>query len=220
MTIDANAVSPNHDVLEAVVPGTYDLDATRCYIGFSVRRHLVSRLRGQFRSFRGTLTVAEDSSASGVVVEIDAAGIDTGDAQRDARLRSADFLDVNRYPAVTYSGRNIWPAVAWAPDGRDRLLVEGELELHGVTRPVDFEVRFEGGLIDPYGAVRVGFTARSEIMCDDFGLACDQALETGEFLFDEKVTVDVELEAVRRTDAPIALARPRAWPTPSSPIAG
>lgn len=198
MTIDANAAERNDDVMEAPAPGTYDVDPTRCYVGFSVRRHLVSRLRGPFRSFRGTLTVAEDSSASGVVVEIDAAGIDTGNAQRDARLRSADFLDVNRYPTVKYRGGNIWPVVAWAPDGRDRLLVEGELELHGVTRPVDFEVRFEGGLIDPYGAARIGFTARSEIMCDDFGLTCEQALETGEVELDGKVAIEVELEAVRR----------------------
>jgi polyisoprenoid-binding protein YceI len=198
MSIDATAARRNDDGVEAPVPGTYDLDPTRCYVGFSVRRHLVLRLRGRFRSFRGTLTIAEDSSASGVVVEIDAAGIDTGDAQRDARARAADFLDVNRYPTVTYRGGNVWPVVAWAPDGRDRLLVEGELELHGVTRPVDFEVRFENGLIDPYGAVRVGFTARSEIIADDFGLTCGQVLETGEVILDGKVAIEVELEAVRR----------------------
>jgi polyisoprenoid-binding protein YceI len=192
MTVSTTSVTRNHDGLEVPVPGTYELDPTHSHVGFSVRHLMVSSVRGRFASFRGTLTVAEDPSASSVVAEIDAASIDTGDPQRDAHLRSAEFLDVERYPTITYR------STAVRPDGGDRWRVEGELALHGVTRPVDLEVTFQGGVIDPQGAARVGFTARTEIIRDDFGLTWNQALETGGVAVGRKVTVELEVEAVRR----------------------
>ena len=145
------------------------------------------------------MTVADDPSAWGIVLEIEAAGIDTGDPQRDARLRSPNFLDVDRFPIIAYRSSRVWPVVAWAPDGRDRSHVEGELELHGITRPVDFEVRFEGGLIDPSGAARVGFTAHAEIMRDDFALPGNDDVQTGDVMVDRTVTVELEIEALGRT---------------------
>jgi len=192
MTLSTTSVTRNHDGLEVPVPGKYELDPTHSHVGFSVRHLMVSSVRGRFASFRGTLTVAEDPSASSVVAEIDAASIDTGDPQRDAHLRSAEFLDVERYPTITYR------STAVRPDGGDRWRVEGELALHGVTRPVDLEVSFQGGVIDPQGAARVGFNARTEIIRDDFGLTWNQALETGGVAVGRKVTVELEVEAVRR----------------------
>src|SRR5437764_5431565 len=135
MAIGTNVVEPNHDREGVPAPGIYDLDPTLSYLGVSVRHHLVSRVRGQFRTFRGTLTVAEDRAARGMALEIDAAGIDTGDPVRDARLRSSEFLDADRYPIVVYRSSRVWPVVAWAPDGRDRWHVGGDLTLHGLTRP-------------------------------------------------------------------------------------
>jgi polyisoprenoid-binding protein YceI len=199
MAIGTNVAEPNHDRGGVPAPGIYDLDPTCSYFGVSVRHHLVSRVRGQFRTFRGTLTFAEDRSAWGVVLEIDAASIDTGDEQRDAYLRSSEFVDADRYPIMRYRSTRVWPVVAWAPDGRDRWHVEGDLTLHGITRPVDFEVRFEGGAIEPNGEARVGFTARAELMRDDFGLPANEELKTGDEMLDRTVTVEVEIEAVRRT---------------------
>jgi polyisoprenoid-binding protein YceI len=199
MAIGTNVAEPNQDRGGVPAPGIYDLDPTLSYFGVSVRHHLVSRVRGQFRTFRGTLTVAEDQSAWGIALDIDAASIDTGDEQRDAHLRSSEFLDAEHHPIMPYRSTRVWPVVAWAPDGRDRWHVEGDLTLHGITRPVDFEVRFEGGAIDHNGEARVGFTARAEIVRDDFGLPANEELQTGDETVDRTVTVEVEIEAVRRT---------------------
>ena len=199
MTLGADSATADYEGSEVPVPGTYDLDSTRSYAGFSVRHHLVSSIRGQFRSFRGTVTVAEDPSFSGVLVEIDAASLDTGDGPLDAYVRSADFLDVDRYPTITYRSDSVLPVVEWFPDGRDRWHVQGDLALHGVVRPVDLEVRFEGGLIDPHGAARVGFTAHAAIVRDDFGLTWDPVMETDDAMIGREVTVELEIEAVRRT---------------------
>jgi polyisoprenoid-binding protein YceI len=197
MTCDTTSVTRRLDGVELPVPGTYELDATHSYIGFSARHLMVSRVRGQFRSFRGTLTIAEDPSTSTVVVEIDAASIDTRDPQRDAHLRSADFLHVECYPTITYRSSWVWPVVAWAPDGRDQWHVEGELTLHGVTRSVDLDVCFGGGVIDPHDAARVGFTASADFIRDDFGLTWNQALEAGGVVVGRKVKVEIGVEAVR-----------------------
>jgi polyisoprenoid-binding protein YceI len=199
MTLDTNCVSRNHDGVEVPVPGTYEVDPARSYLGFSVRNHLVSRIRGQFRSFRGTLTVAEEPAASDLVLEVDPASIDTGDARRDARLRSSDYLDVERYPTMPYRSRRVWPVVAWAPDGHDRWHVEGEFVRRGVIRPVDFELRFEGGLIDPNGSTRLGFTASAEISRDDSEFSWKQALDIEETMQNRTAIFELEIEAVRRS---------------------
>ena len=197
MTLDVNSAQWNHQRVAFPVPGNYDVDLTRSYLGFRVRNHMVSRVRGQFRSFRGTLTVADDPAASGLVLEIDTASLDTGDAQRDARLRSPDFLDVDRYPTMPYRSLRVLPVFAWAPDGLDRWHIEGELVRRGVSRPLDFEVRFEGGLIDPNGATRLGFTARAEIFRDDSVISWKQALDIDEAMLNRNAIFELEVEAVR-----------------------
>ena len=114
LTLDTNSAnSANRNVrVPMPVPGTYEVDPTRSYIGFSVRNHMVSSVRGQFRSFRGALTVAHDPAGSGLALEIDTASIDTADAERDERLRSADYLDVDRYPTMPYRSRRVWPVAS------------------------------------------------------------------------------------------------------------
>ena len=181
------------------VPGTYEVDPTRSYIGFSVRNHMVSSVRGQFRSFRGALTVAHDPAGSGLALEIDTASIDTADAERDERLRSADYLDVDRYPTMPYRSHMVRPVFAWVPDGHDRWHVEGEFVRRGVIRPIDFEVRFEGGLIDPNGTTRIGFTARAEFARDDSEIAWKQVLDIEDVMLDRKAIIELEIEAVRRS---------------------
>jgi polyisoprenoid-binding protein YceI len=198
MTLGINSRDRNHE-RPMPAPGTYEVDLTRSYLGFSVRNHLVSRIRGQFRSFRGTLTVADDPAASSLVLEVDTASIDTGDARRDERLRSSDYLDVERYPTMPYRSRRVWPVVAWAPDGHDRWHVEGEFLRRGVLRPVDFELRFEGGLIDPNGTTRLGFTARAEFSRDDSQISWKEALDIDETMLNRNAIFELEVEAVRRS---------------------
>ena len=204
MTLDTNspnsANSANRNAYVPMpAPGTYEVDPTRSYIGFSVRNHMVSSVRGRFRSFRGTLTVAHDPAGSDLALEIDTASIDTGDAERDERIRSADYLDVDRYPTMPYRSHTVRPVFAWVPDGHDRWHVEGEFLRRGVIRPIDFEVRFEGGLIDSNGATRIGFTARAEFPRDDSEIAWNEALDIEDVMLDRNAIIELEIEAVRRS---------------------
>ena len=170
--------------------GTYGLDASHSEVGFSVRHLMVSKVKGRFSDVSGTITIAEDPLASSVEVTIGTASIDTRDEQRDAHLRSPDFFDVEQYPSMTYRSTKVSPA------GKGRWLVEGDLSLHGVTRNVPLEVSFEGGATDPWGGIRAGFSARAELNREDFGLAWNQALETGGVVVGKKVTIEIEAEAV------------------------
>jgi polyisoprenoid-binding protein YceI len=199
LSLDIDPAHWNHEPLRIPLPGTYDVDLTRSYFGFSVRNHMVSRIRGQFRSFRGTLTVAPDPAASSLLLEIDTASIDTGDARRDQRLLSADFLDAGRFPIMPYRSQRVWPIFAWAPDGLDRWHVEGEFMRRGVGRPVDFEVRFEDEIIDPDGTTRLGFTARSEIFRDDSVISWKEALDIDETMRNRNAIFELEVEAVQRS---------------------
>ena len=199
MSLDIDPARWNHEPLRIPLPGIYDVDLTRSYFGFSVRKHMVSRIRGQFRSFRGTLTVAPDPAASRLALEIDTASLDTGDARRDQRLLSADFLDVRRYPTMPYRSQRVWPIFAWAPDGLDRWHVEGEFVRRGVGRQVDFEVFFEDEIVDPTGTTRLGFTARSEIFRDDSVISWKAALDIDEAMLNRNAVFELEVEAVRRS---------------------
>jgi polyisoprenoid-binding protein YceI len=180
------------DGTEIPAAGTYAIDPSHTHVGFSVRHLMVSKVRGAFTGVSGTIAIASDPLNSSVEASIDMASIDTGDEQRDAHLRSPDFFDVENYPTMTYR------STAVRPDGKGRWLVEGELTLHGITRPVPLEVTFEGAGADPWGGVRAGFSARAEIDREDFGLTWNQILETGGIAVGKKVNIELEVEAVRQ----------------------
>ena len=172
--------------------GTYDLDVSHSHVGFTVRHLVVARTRGRFGEFSGSVVIGDDPLDSSVEVEIDLASVDTRDDQRDSHLRSADFFDVEQYPTMSYRST----AVAPGPNGR--WTVDGELTIHGVTRPVALDVRFEGGIVDPWGNVRAAFSAGTEIDRKAFGLTYNQVLEGGGVLVGKKVSIEVEAEAVQR----------------------
>lgn len=178
------------DGREIPVPGTYALDPSHSSVGFAVRHLMVSKTRGRFADFAGTVTIADDPLASSVEVEIKTASIDTRDEQRDGHLRSGDFFDVESFPVMTYRSTKVMP------DGRNRWLVDGELTIRGVTRKVPLEVNFEGSAVDPWGGVRAGFAAKAEIDREEFGLTWNQTLETGGVLVGKKVSIELEAEAV------------------------
>jgi polyisoprenoid-binding protein YceI len=179
--------------LEVPLGGTYDIDPSHTNVGFVVRHLMVSKVRGAFGSVHGTIVIGDDPFESVVDVSIDTASVATGDDQRDAHLRSPDFFDVEQFPRLTYRSRSVRHA------GEGRFIVEGDLTVRGITRPVELDVRFDGGVADPWGNIRVGFSARGEIDRGDFGLTWNQALEGGGVVVGRKVTIDLEAEAVLRS---------------------
>ena len=171
----------------------WEIDSSHSGIHFSVRHLVIAKVRGQFARWSATL-VAEDGDFANATVEatIDASSIETGVAERDAHLRSADFFDVASFPEITFRGRRIEPS-----DG-DSFQLVGELTLHGVTREVSLEVESSGQTQDPWGNLRAAFTARTALDRKEFGLTWNQALETGGLVVGDRVEIEIEVEAVKQ----------------------
>ncbi len=177
----------------------WKIDATHSQVGFSVRHMVIAKVRGRFTKWNGTLVLNEaDLTKSEVRVEIDAASIDTDVADRDNHLRSADFFDVERFPKLTFESSRIEAA------GKDSFRVYGDLTIHGVTKEVVLDAEYGGRGKDPWGNERVAFTATTGIDRKDFGLAWNQALETGGLLVGERVTIELEVQAVSQANTKAA----------------
>jgi polyisoprenoid-binding protein YceI len=172
--------------------GTYDLDVSHSTVGFFVKHLMVAKTRGRFNQFHGTVVIADDPRQSSVEVEIDMASVDSRDQGRDDHLRSPDFFDVERYPTMTYRSTAVTEA------GNGRWAVDGDLTAHGVTQPVRLLVDFEGGVTDPWGNARAGFSATAEVDREAFGITFNQVLEGGGVMVGKKVTIEIEAEAVRQ----------------------
>jgi polyisoprenoid-binding protein YceI len=175
---------------------TYTIDPAHSSVHFTVRHMMITNVRGRFRAIKGTVEFdPENPAAARVDAEIDAASIDTGEAQRDAHLRNADFFDVEKYPTLTFRSGKIEPA------GEGEWKVTGDLTIHGVTRPVTLNVEGpaqEGK--DPWGNIRSGATATTKIKRSEFGLTWNAALETGGFLVGDDVKIELDLALVRSAD--------------------
>ena len=169
--------------------GSYQIDPTHSSASFEVRHLGLSKVRGGFESFAGTVTVDEDPTASSVVVDLDAATFTTSNDDRDNHVRSAEFLDVENHPTLTYRST----AVRQEADGWK---VDGELTVKGVSRPVTLDVEFEGAGQDPWGNGRIAFSASTEIDRGDWGINWNQALETGGVLVGKKVKIIIDVQAV------------------------
>jgi len=173
--------------------GTWNIDPSHSTIAFSVRHMVVSKTRGRFNKWSGQLRFdAENPAASSVAVDIDPASLDTGDAQRDAHLRSPDFFDVEKHATASFRSSKVEVA------GEDRYRVTGNLTVHGITQPVVLDVTYEGSGKDPWGGERAGFSATTTIDRKHFGLEWNKALETGGLLVGEKVELNLEIEAVKQ----------------------
>jgi polyisoprenoid-binding protein YceI len=178
---------------------TWSIDSSHSGIHFSVRHLVIAKVRGQFSRWSGTLTLPEgDLARAAVKVVIDTTSIDTGVADRDAHLRSADFFAVDTYPEAVFESRRVERL------GEDRLRVVGELTLHGVTREVTLDVEAFGRTQDPWGNERIGFSARTALQRADFGLTWNQALETGGVVVGERVDLELEVEAVKQAASKVA----------------
>ncbi len=175
-------------------PGQWALDPVHSQIQFVARHMMVSKVRGFFREFSGTVLIAEVPEESSVTVTINAASIDTRDATRDEHLRSADFLDVAGHPQIEYRSTKV-------REGKgDKWDVDGLLTVRGVTRDVSLSVEFCGVNPDPWGKVRAGFLATTEINREEFDLTWNQALETGGFVVGKGVKIEIDAEVVLGED--------------------
>lgn len=177
-------------VPQALTPGTWNVDPSHSSVAFVARHLMVSKVRGAFAGFSGTLTIADDPLASKVEATVDASTVDTGDANRDGHLASPDFFDVAQYPTWNLVSTSIVPA------GDDYRLT-ADLTVKGVTRSVVFDLEFEGVAVDPWGNTKAGFTASTEISRKDFGLEWNVALEAGGVLVGDKVKIQLDIQAVK-----------------------
>ena len=175
----------------------WNLDTVHSGINFSVRHMVVSKVRGRFAKFTGNIALDEsDLGRSVVEATIDASSIDTGTAQRDEHLRSADFFDVEHFPQIRFRGTGIEKV------GSERYRLTGQLTIRDVSREIALDVEYGGRGKDPWGNERVGFTAKGALDRKDFGLKWNQALETGGVLVSERV--ELELQAVKAAAAQAA----------------
>ena len=173
------------------VVGTWDIDASHSTVGFSVRHMMVSKVRGYFREFSGEIVTATDPALSTVHATIDMDSIDTRQEQRDAHIKSADFFDVGNHTVMTFRSTRVHAK------GED-WFVDGELTLHGVTRPVPLTLEVNGFGPDPFGGTRAGFSATAQFSRREFGIDLTVALDSGGVAVGDLVTVQLEIEAVRQ----------------------
>jgi polyisoprenoid-binding protein YceI len=192
MTMTNETIQLTRSVGGADVPlaGTYELDKTHTVIAFVARHLMVTKVRGTFSDFDGSFVVAENPLDSRLKVEVRTASIETGTAQRDDHLRSSDFLEQEKFPTMTYESTSVVPA------GDGHWTLNGKLTLRGVTREVPLDVEFNGAVLDPWGGVRVGFSATGEINRHDFGVSFNAPLEGGGVVVGDKVKIEIESEAV------------------------
>jgi polyisoprenoid-binding protein YceI len=190
------AMSPETDVTTRTVDGveypavgTYALDTMHTTVGFTVRHMAVSKVRGAFNKFEGTIEVAEKPEDSKVSVTIEAGSVDTRDENRDNHLRTNDFFDVENHPTWTFE------SAAITSESPTEWKVVGDLTIRGVTKSVTLDAVLEGVVKDPYGLHRVGFSARTTINREDFGVAFGAVMEAGGLVVAKKVDIEIEAEA-------------------------
>ncbi len=186
----AEVTSRTVDGVELPAVGTYALDVSHTQVGFAVRHMAVSKVRGRFTKFEGTLVVAEDPTQSSVNVTIDATSVDTRDENRDNHLRTNDFFDIENHPTWTFV------STAVVAEGPAAWKVTGDLTIRGITKPVTLDTTLEGVVKDPYGNHRVGFSATGELNREDFDVSFNGVLEAGGVVVSKKVTLEIEAEAV------------------------
>ena len=177
----------------------WEIDSSHSSVHFSVRHLVIAKVRGTFARWSGTVQVpAGDFAKATVAVTIDASSIDTGVAQRDDHLRSADFFDVAQFPELRFVGKRVQQRSGTTID------VVGDLTIKGITREVTLRVEQHGQAKDPWGNVRAAFTAKTSIDRKDFGLTWNQVLETGGVMVGDRVDIEAEIQAVKQVEAQVA----------------
>lgn len=184
MSATATAITP--------LTGTWAVDPTHSSVEFSVKHLGIATVKGVFREFAGTLEIGEDVAASRASGTVQVASVDTNEAQRDEHLRSPDFFDVATYPELTFASTAIRPV------DEDVFEIDGELTLHGVTKPMTLTAEVQGFEQDPWGNQRVGLEVTGQLKRSDYGMTFNQALGSGNVLVSDKVKLSLDISAVKQ----------------------
>jgi polyisoprenoid-binding protein YceI len=177
------------EALTIPAAGTYNLDVAHTTIGFVVKHMMVSKVRGSFNDFKGSVTIAENPLESSAELTIQTNSISTGVADRDGHLRSEDFLAVDKFPEIAFKSTRV------VGHSGDEFTVVGDLTIRDVTKEVELTVEYGGAGTNPWGAQVWGFSISTEIDREEFGLTWNQALETGGVLIGKKIKIEIEGEA-------------------------
>jgi polyisoprenoid-binding protein YceI len=190
MTQRQLSVLRTHDDREIPVAGEYTIDPAHTAVEFVGRHLMITKVRGRVPDVSGTITIDEDPERSHVEVELMVASLETGNADRDAHLRSPDFFNVDKYPTITFKSTKVdaGKSGTWA--------VTGDLTVRDVTRPVTLQVDFDGANASPMGDERIAFSAATDVDREDWGLTWNVALETGGMLVGKKVRIELNVQAV------------------------
>ena len=174
---------------------TWQIDPAHSEIHFSVRHMMISKVRGHFERFSGTVNLNEQNPAQTTLeVQIEAASINTRDEKRDGHLKSEDFLDAENHPYLTFKSKRV------DVTGDESAKLIGDLTIRGVSKEVSLDVTYEGQAKSPWGTVSAGFSASANIDRTEWGLTWNQALETGGILVGDEVNINIELELIKQAE--------------------
>lgn len=179
----------------------FQIDQSHSEIQFSARHMMVSKVRGVFETWNGAIALDPAAPANTTVdITIDAASINTKDAQRDGHLRSPDFLNVEKFPSVTFKSTKV------DVTGDNTAKLSGDLTIAGTTKPVVLDVEYQGNAKSPWGTTNYGFSAHTKINREDWGLTWNAALETGGWLVGKEISIDIDLELIQVAEPEKAVA--------------
>lgn len=175
------------------ITGTWTIDATHTTIGFTARHAMIAKVHGRFAEFEGSLVLDGATPAnSSTTLTIQAASINTGNADRDGHLISADFLDAEQFPTVTFASTSV------THSGGNDFVLAGDLTVHGVTKPVEIKVELSGVGSDPWGNTRIGLEGSTEVSRKDYGLTWNAAIEGGGILVSDHIKITLDVQAIKQ----------------------
>lgn len=169
----------------SLTAGDWTIEPAHSSVGFTVRHLGLSKVRGQFNSFNGTLSIADEQTASAVTATVEMSSIDTNNADRDGHLQSTDFFGVENNPQMQFSSTAVTESS-----------LSGDITINGITKPVTFDLDFHGVAVDGYGVTRAGFSAEGEISRSDFGIDFNMPIGLDGMLIGDKVQIELEIQAV------------------------
>jgi polyisoprenoid-binding protein YceI len=176
------------------IAGTWDIDPVHSHVGFTARHLMVSKVRGNFTKFEGQIVTAEDPLQSSATATIDTTSVDTSHGQRDSDIKGENFLDTGNHPTMTFRSTRI------RRKDSGELIVDGDLTIKGITRPVELTAEVNGFGPDPYGGTRAGFSATGEIDRKEYGITANMVLPTGGVMVSEKIQLTIEAKATLRKE--------------------
>lgn len=181
----------------------YKVDPAHSKVGFSVKHMMISKVRGVFKDFEGTFTFDPKKGTLGATsFVVKSASVDTDDAKRDEHLRSPDFFDAEKFPTLTVTNSKL------TKKGKNKYKWTGDLTIHGVTKPVTFELEQLGATKDPWGNNRLGFSANGKINRKDYGMTWNKAMDAGGVVVGDDVEIQIDVEAIEQVAAATADSKP------------